>query len=81
MKNLINTCMRCKPQTISVTQDLSDLKNISDNTAKAIIENCNVHIEIPVKSVRSGMGVNNVTPDKGVEVLYDPHKEDWNCVK
>ena len=57
------------------------MKNISDDTAKDIVENCNVHIEIPVKGVRPGMGVNIVAPEKGVEVLYDPHKEDWNFVK
>ncbi|EKE8037953.1 TraM recognition domain-containing protein [Salmonella enterica] len=81
MKEFISKIKRYNLQTITVTQDLSDLKNISDDTAKSIVENCNVHIEIPVKGVRSGMGVNIVAPQKGVEVLYDPHKEDWNFVK
>ena len=81
MKEFISKIKQYNLQVITVTQGLSDFKNISDDTAKDIVENCNVHIEIPVKGVRPGMGVNIVAPEKGVEVLYDPHKEDWNFVK
>lgn len=81
MKEFISKIKQYNLQIITVTQELSDLKSISDDTAKTIVDNCNVHIEIPVKGVRTGMGVNIVDPENGVEVLYDPHKEDWNFVK
>ncbi len=50
MEKFISECVKY----ITVTQDLSDLKNISNDTARAIIENCNVHIEIPVKDNNLG---------------------------
>ncbi|EAB2604779.1 TraM recognition domain-containing protein [Salmonella enterica] len=77
MKEFISKIKRYNLQIITVAQDLSDLKNISDDTAKAIVENCNVHIGIPVKGVRSGMGVNIVSPEKGIEVMYDPHQDNY----
>lgn len=46
MKESISKIKRYNLQVITVTQDLSDLKNISDDTAKAIVENCNVHITL-----------------------------------
>ncbi|MBI0194796.1 TraM recognition domain-containing protein [Yersinia pestis] len=46
MKESIPKIKRYNLQVITVTQDLSDLKNISDDTAKAIVENCNVHITL-----------------------------------
>jgi type IV secretory pathway TraG/TraD family ATPase VirD4 len=81
MKESISKIKHYNLQVITVTQNLNNLKNIGDDTVKAIIENCNVHVEIPVKGIRSGMGVNIVSPEKGVEILYDPHQEDWNFVK
>ncbi|RKT89362.1 TraM-binding TraD/TraG-like protein [Rahnella aquatilis] len=44
MKEFISKIKRYNLQVITATQDLNDLKNISDDTAKAIVENCNVHI-------------------------------------
>ena len=46
MKKFTSKSNRYNLQVITVTQDLSDLKNISDDTAKAIVENCNVHITL-----------------------------------
>ncbi|EOY1433427.1 TraM recognition domain-containing protein [Yersinia enterocolitica] len=46
MKESISKIKRYNLQVITVTQDLSDLKNISDDTVKAIVENCNVHITL-----------------------------------
>ena len=46
MKKFTSKIKRYNLQVITVTQDLSDLKNISDDTAKAIVENCNVDITL-----------------------------------
>lgn len=46
MKESISKIKHYTLQVITVIQDLSDLKNISDDTPKAIIENCNVHITL-----------------------------------
>ncbi len=55
MENLIKSCMRCKPDTIRVTQDLSDLKNVSNDMVNAIMRNCTVFINLPKNAVHSGV--------------------------
>ncbi|WP_241389450.1 TraM recognition domain-containing protein [Serratia entomophila] len=63
MKELISKIKQYNLQVITVTQDLTDLKNVSEDTGKAIIDNCNAHIKLPLKSNRTGMGVSIIYPD------------------
>lgn len=63
MEKFISKIKRYNLQIITVTQDLTDLKNVSEDAGKAIMDNCNVHIKLPLKSNRSGMGVSIIHPD------------------
>jgi hypothetical protein len=44
MKESISKIKRYNLQVITVTQDLSDLKNASGDTVSAIVENCTAYI-------------------------------------
>ena len=44
MKELLSKIRNNKICFVAVTQDLSSLKNVGEDTAKAILENCNSRI-------------------------------------
>lgn len=44
MKELTSRFKNYNIQFVTVTQDLSSLKNVSEDTVKAILENCNARI-------------------------------------
>lgn len=63
MKKFISKIKRYNLQIITVTQDLTDLKNVSGEGGKTLMDNCNIHIKLPLKSNKSGMGVSIIHPD------------------
>lgn len=44
MKELISKLINHNIQFVTITQDLSSLKNVGEDTVKAILENCNARI-------------------------------------
>lgn len=53
MEKYIKAIQHYNVRLITVTQDIKDIENIKIETEKAVIENCNIHIDFPQKNINS----------------------------